>query len=482
MFNGIRAFFNRLSSDRRFIAARQNRLESDWILDWAKTNDELKQNLYKLVLRSRDLSKNNSDYIKWLAMREINVVGSKGITLMLKVKNPDGGDDSFANKVIEDHWWRWGMKRNRFCVHDGSMDWRELCSFVDMCLARDGECFVRMIRGAENPYLFSLQVIDSLDIDMNYNIESYQGTHIVMGIEFDEKDRPTAYHRIITRPGTDFSKRERIPASDIIHVFRTRFAGQVRGYPIAVGAILDLNMAQNYKETSLVGARAAAAQMGIWEPDCKSPGAINPTAKSNDDGPPEMDVQPGRIIKGKLGWKFTQFTPTQPIAGFAPFLKAIYRSIANGLLVAYNYFANDLEGVNFSSLRAGTLAERDSWKIDQQVLICSFVEPIFAEWLKYFLLSGQSKLPFIKYSKFLADSWQPRRWEWVDPSKDVTSKQLQLICGMTSLHRVFAETGDDYDEIKAEREQEIKDGMLNLTIQSQNVIGNEYDKKDDQDE
>ncbi|MCP3965777.1 MAG: hypothetical protein GY718_05395, partial [Lentisphaerae bacterium] len=59
---------------RNFQAARQTRLEADWILSPLTTNEELRSDLRKLMMRSRDLAKNNSDYIKWLQMRETNII------------------------------------------------------------------------------------------------------------------------------------------------------------------------------------------------------------------------------------------------------------------------------------------------------------------------------------------------------------------------------------------------------------------------
>jgi lambda family phage portal protein len=445
----------KISTDRMFKAARLSRLEADWSVSPLKTNEELKANLPLLILRSRDLAKNNSDYIKWLGMRSTNIVGHNGITLMMKVKNPDGKPDKFANQIIENNWGEWGKKRNRYCSYDQQLDWTEIQELVDECLARDGDAFVRVVEGADNPYLFSLQVLDSLDIDINFNAENWNGHRVIMGIELDEKDRPVAYHKLNRQAMFGTTKtRERIPASEIIHLYHVRFPSQVRGFPLATGAILDLNMADGYKETALVGARAAAAQMGIWEPNSAAPGKIDPTKKSDDDAPPEVDVQPGRIIRGKRGWKFTPFTPNQPVSVFGTFLKSIYQSIANGLGVLYNTFRNDFESINFSSLRGGTIAERDVWKCEQRFLIAGFVEFVFARWLKMFLVSGLSNLPFSKYSKFLADTWQPRRWDWVDPVKDANAILSKLNMKITSRTRICSELGTDFDEILNELEQE----------------------------
>ena len=445
MFKFLRKFFA-----RRFVAAQSGRLTADWVTSWIRTNDDIRRYLEVLIRRSRDLAKNNSDYRKYLDMRDRNVIGHKGIALQVKARNPDGAPDIYANTAIETHWAEWGRARNGCCCHDKQdVSWRQLSALVDRGFAVDGGALVQIVEGADNPYLFSLKLLDYLDCDIEKNIALLPGGgRIIMGVELDAADRPVAYH---FRQQDDRVRPAylRVPADQIIHLFKREFPGQVRGFPRGCAAILDLNMLDKYKETSLVGARAAAAQMGIWEPTVNTAAPFIPGQGASADlpGPPESEVSPGKIIVGKKGWSFKSFTPTQPVSAFADFVKAIWRSIANGLSVSYNDFANDLENVSFSSLRGGTLSERDGWMIDQAFLVESFCEVVYVRWLKMFLLSGLTTLPFGKFVKFLADRWMPRRWPWVDPKKDAEAAILLINNALIDPHTVIAETGADPDEV-----------------------------------
>jgi capsid protein len=58
----------------------------------------------------------------------------------------------------------------------------------------------------------------------------------------------------------------------------------------------------------------------------------------------------------------------------------VLRGAANGAGVSYNALANDLENVNYSSIRAGVQEDQAHWKTLQQFMITRF------------LLSGLSKL------------------------------------------------------------------------------------------
>jgi capsid protein len=93
---------------------------------------------------------------------------------------------------------------------------------------------------------------------------------------------------------------------------------------------------------------------------------------------------------------------------YADFVKANLRGVASGLGVAYHALANDLEGVSFSSIRSGTLEERDAWMLIQEWFSQSFLDRVHAEWLQSALAFGQialpngSTLPITKLDKFSA--------------------------------------------------------------------------------
>jgi capsid protein len=96
------------------------------------------------------------------------------------------------------------------------------------------------------------------------------------------------------------------------------------------------------------------------------------------------------------------------------------------------------------------LSERDGWKIDQQFLIENFIDIVYMRWLRMFLLSGLSILPFSKIEKFDAAIWQPRRWQWVDPRADVQAN-LSAIAGLIkSPQEVIRENGGDPDDVLAD--------------------------------
>ena len=435
----------RTISRRRFTAAQMSRLVADWVNSNVKTNDDIKRHLPVLVARSRDLAKNNSEYRKFLAMKERNVVGDTGIKLQVRAKNPDGALDKYANSTIEHHFMRWGRKRNGWCYKGRKLSWHAIQILFIRTLAIDGEVFIRKIFGdKKNPYKFSLQFLNSTLCDINYNEKLSNGNRVVMGVELNHNEAPVAYW-FKTDESDIYAKRVRIPENEIIHHFKQEFIGQVRGFPQACAAILDINMLGGYKEAELIAARVTSAKMGFLIPEKGRGGRYNP---DGDDGKmPINEVSPGALELLPAGYKFEKFDPQNPGANFAGFFKAIMRSIASGLGIAYNDFANDLEGVNFSSMRAGNISERDGWKLDQLDMIESFCEDVYLSWLTMFLLSGLTNLPFTKLEKYESDSWQGRRWPFVDPLKDAKFAATMISQKLKSPQSFIMEIGGDPDEV-----------------------------------
>ena len=122
--------------------------------------------------------------------------------------------------------------------------------------------------------------------------------------------------------------------------------------------------------------------------------------------------------------------------------------------MAYNNFANDLDGVSYSSIRSGTLEERENWMVIQDWFINSFCKPVYSKWLEMALTTQAVKLPLAKIEKFRADTWTGRRWPWVDPQSDMAARETELRLGLTSKSQIVQEQGKDFEEVQKQRERD----------------------------
>ncbi len=442
---------------RAYAAAANNRLLNDWVSGNKSGAEEVKSGLKSVRERSRQLERDNDYTRQFLSMVVKNVVGSTGIILQVKAKDRSGSLDLKANAEIEDAWSDWGKIKN--CSVDGKKSWLDVQKLAIRSMARDGEVIIRMIRGFDNPYNFSLQVIegDHLDEQLNSNPSnlSREANKVKMGVEYNEWSRPVAYWLLSSHPGDYISYRckkyTRVPANEIIHLYIEERENQGRGMGWMHTVMKRLHHLDGYEEAELIGARVDSCKGGFYQPTENYEGD-----GQNDMGNVIQEVSPGFMEQLPKGMEFKEFNPSHPSGIFQFFVKTTLRGIAAGLDVSYNRLSKDLESVNYSSLRSGELDERDAWMTYQQYLIEHLCSVVYEAWLDMYLMSGIGSLPYSKMAKFQADTWQPRRWTWVDPESDTKAQERAVVNGWKSNTQVAAEYGNDYEDVAKDREREKK--------------------------
>lgn len=413
--------------------------------------------LERLRGRSRQLANNNDFARKFLQQVETNVVGPKGFSLQVTAR--EGARlDTLANTLIENSFAEWA--RRGVCEVSGQLSFVDVQRIVAVTVARDGEALVRMVRGAEagNRWQFALQVLDIDRLPIGHNATLSNGGRIVMGVELNRYGRPVAYHLHRTHPGTGsgqytMSEKERVPATDILHIFRAARPEQRRGVPAMHTAMLRLEMLGKFDLAALVAARNGAERLGFF---------VSPNGEAlkldgqADDGNQVTTSAPGQYDTLPVGYDFRPNESAYPSDVYGAFVKAALRGIASGLGVSYNSLASDLEGVNYSSIRAGVLEERDNWMQIQNWMIDAFMSPVYEAWLRSGLLAEAigyttgSPLPATKIDKFMAHRWQGRRWAWVDPLKDVQANVQAIEARLKSRREVIDEQGGDLEEVWAQ--------------------------------
>lgn len=446
---------------RAFDGARQDDLTFGFSSTNSSIDVEIAGALEKLRGRSRNLAQNNDYARKFLSQVETNVVGPSGFTL--QVQAADGPKlDALANTIIEGSFADWG--RRGVCEVSGQLSFVEVQQVVAATRARDGEALVRLVRGPEsgNRWNFALQLIDIDRLPIGYHVDLRNGSRIVMGVEINRYGRPVAYHLHRQHPGTSagayaYADMERVPATDILHLFRSMRPEQRRGVPAMHTAMLRLEMLGKFDLAAAAAARKGAETLGfIQSPN----GEVLPGDATAADGNQVTTSVPGTYDTLPAGYEFKPYESQYPNALYGEFVKASLRGIAAGLGVSYNSLANDLEGVNYSSIRAGVLEERDMWMAEQHWLIEAFLRPVYEGWLRSALLAQAvtyplgGALPATKLDKFLSHRWQGRRWAWVDPQKDIEANIAAIDAKLKSRREVIAEQGRDIDDVWAQLQAE----------------------------
>lgn len=468
---------------RGYHAAQVNRLTAGWSATTSSANADIFRSLDALRARSRVLARNDEYVKRWIGMVSANLVGPFGFRLQAQVVDPPVSakagpkPDKLANDAIEKAWSDWCKAADV----TGRNNFVGLCHIMAKSAARDGEILLRFVRGKDsgNKFGFALQLLDINRLDTNLNRPEGNGvTQIRMGVELNTWGRPTHYWLRTRNPGDNYTVaqgenravHERVPAEDIIHAFIADDPEQARGVPWAHAAMERLNNRGAFEHAAIIAARVGASKMGFFTtPD----GGAEPlssgveTEDGSGDGQLLTEADPGTFDTLPEGYDFKSFDPAYPSDMFGEFIKANLRGTASGLGVSYHSLANDLEGVNFSSIRSGTLEERDNWIVLQEWFSQTVLERIYNQVLDAALTFGLATMPngsalsMGKRDKFQAHQFQGRRWDWVDPKKDIESDLAAMDAGLKSPQAIAAKMGMDYEDLLGEilAAQELRDRM-----------------------
>ena len=277
------------------------------------------------------------------------------------------------------------------------------------------------------------------------------GNEIRMGVELNKFKRPVAYHILTYHPGDyDYamSKKSpqhvRMPATDVIHLFKQLRPGPSRGEPWLAPAIPAIKQLGAFREAAVINARIGASKMGFFT----SPGGDGFVADDFDNQTPIMQADPGTFHNLPAGVDFKGFEPQFPTNDFDSFHKSILRGIASGLGVSYTSLSNDLEATSYSSIRQGALEERDFYKNITSFVIEHFIRPVFDAWLEAAMEVDSFGIPVRQYNRFSsAAEFRGRGFSWVDPQKEMTAAIAGLQNGILPLNAVAAQYGMDTEEL-----------------------------------
>jgi lambda family phage portal protein len=464
-----------------------NRLTEDWPVSILSADAANRWDLRILRARARDLERNGGIAERYLSAVEMNVIGDDGVRLQMKARKSDARTatgitsdfDADANRIIEKEWDDFG-KRGNFDV-TGKHSRKDFWRLALRTAARDGDALILVYRGGNVPnrWKIAFQLLEGDYIDDCYNLNrapaSYvaatysasrpaPGNTVRMGIELDQFKRKVACWIFANHPG-DYGvdgvyaydgKRLRIPILGTepgapvhcIHLTRTKRAEETRGVPWISPAMMDIKMLDGYEEAELVAARAQACKHVFYERDLFN--SQGDQLFDNEDASGQLvdDMEPGGATELPAGYKANFYNPTHPNLAYPDFVKSRKRRISAALNCAYNTLFVDLESVNYSSIRAGLLDEREGWKMCQSWLGDDLVTPSFEPWLQMGLMSGVfGRYGITDFDRLNAPELKFRRWPWVDPVKDIRANAEAIAAKITTWGKVISDqSGGDFED------------------------------------
>lgn len=362
---------------------------------------------------------------------------------------------------------KWFNDYAKRCDFDGLTTYYGLQAMIDEEVFEAGECFVRLIRSPDRPLQFQLICSEQLPYDSSVT-SAAAGNEVRMGIEFDVSGRRVAYHFYRQHPG-DGTKQmtaqmmERVPAEDILHVYKPAQPGALRGLPQTRAALIPANKLDDYDNSALERANAGTAFAVFIEREGTD--SRSGSTEEKDSGPqPELTITTGSIIEGAPGEKVSTISPPDPGNNYDAFTFRQATRVTSAMGVPYAETTGDLRKANFSSTRAGRQPFRRRVEQRQQfVLVPQFCDKAVMAALADALLRGDISLPR-GASRLLAAYGNidhiPQFWEYVDPRGDAQSDVLLVDNLLKSRSKIAAERGEDPieldDQIAGEQKREAK--------------------------
>ncbi|MBR1734697.1 MAG: phage portal protein [Alphaproteobacteria bacterium] len=440
IFRSIANFLKKKST-AAYDGAGHGRRVANWYPSNSSINSLLASNLETLRARSRDKVRKNPYALNAIEAIVSNCIGT-GIKPQSKAKNAE------FRKKIQELWLKWTDEADAA----ETCDFYGLQALVLRSVIESGECFVRIKVDKNNALVpLRLQVLEADHLDASKDYPLQNGNVVKTGIEFDKKGRRVAYYLYKEHPGDSQSVNldsVRIPAHEILHIYRPLRPGQIRGEPWLSNVLLKLHELDQYEDAELVRKKTAAmfaAFVTRLDPE-------TPMFGKQEDvggGVVASDLEPGTMQFLDPGEDIKFSSPADVGGTYEAFIKQQLRAISVGLGITYEQLTGDLSGVNYSSIRAGLLEfRRRCTALQHNLMVYQFCRPIWNKFIELAVLNGALDIP--QDPTFPLVKWIPQGFSWVDPLKEQTAQMNAVRIGFKSRAEVVSELGYDVEEIDAE--------------------------------
>jgi len=420
---------------------------------------------------SRDLVRNNS--YAWGVVDTIvsSVVGC-GIKAQSTYETPEGEDLEAINDQRDKVWSEWV----EVCDVNGQYTLDEMQAAIQREIVEAGEVLVRIVRtpelsyrGIHRPVPLALELIeaDRLAGDKDSYITPLypeSENRIVRGVELDDLGRPVAYwiykdHPL--QPHTFTRTPERIPARDILHLFRRDRIGQTRGvswFSPVLSSIRDLG---TYIDNELIASAVASCYTIAIKTETPLGSLIDPDGGENTDsaGNRVRYTEPGMVMELQPGEDVVGLNPGRPNSGAEPWIQLILRSIAVGTGLSYEVVARDYSQTTYSSSRTSQLEDRRRFRCWQQHMIRHFLQPCWDAFCDAASIQGVRGFP--TSAELLADrrrfapvEWQTPEWEWVDPTSEQSAAKDAIASFMSDYQTELGSRGRSWRAVFYQRAKE----------------------------
>jgi len=417
-----------------FEGAERGRRTKGWRAPNSSIQSDTRRGLTLLRARSRDLAQNNAHAAA--AHREIPaaIVGH-GITPHLLITDAPARARAEA---LTKAWFD-----TTACDAQGQLNFYGIQNLIAKSIVESGEALVVRRRRMSAGIPLQIEVLEPDHIDTSKDGTTNGNNNIIQGIEYSPRGRRVAYWLYDHHPGDQFYRMtqissRRIPASEVLHIYRIDRPGQVRGVPWGAPVLLRLRDFDEYTDAQLIRQKIAACFSVFIKPGDQF-GALASTADPTEGPVLPEKVEPGMIEMLDNG-KEVAFGSPPGVSGFGEYATTSLHEVAAGYGVPYSVLTGDLRQVNFSSGRLGLITfYRNVTNWQQHLLIPQLCEPVW----RWFAEAAQTIGAF---DDAMPVRWSPPRRQLTDPAREIPAIRDAVRSGLITHREAIRQQGFDPDD------------------------------------
>jgi lambda family phage portal protein len=396
-------------------------------------------NQYGVRLRLRKRARyevTNNSYARGMTLTLANDTIGTGPRLQMLSGNAG------ANRQIEAAFGRWA----------GAIRLTEKLQTARVAKCQDGEAFFLI---TNNPAIGRVQLdIRPIEADQVMTPDlSWLDEFAIDGIKFDHHWNPREYDLLKYHPGTNRrllsigqNSYDKIPAANMIHLFRADRPGQHRGVPEIVAALPLFAQLRRFTLATISAAETAANFAAVIQSQ-----SIAEEEPAEVDALDTIELERNMATTLPKGWTLGQVKAEHPATTYEMFRNAILNEIARCLNMPYNIAAGNSSGYNYSSGRLDHQTYYKSLRVEQDYWERACLDPLFQAWFDEAALAGE-----VPQIDTLAHQWFWDGHEHVDPAKEAAAQGTRLANHTTTLADEYARRGQDWETQLRQRAAEMQ--------------------------
>jgi lambda family phage portal protein len=424
-----------------------------------------------------------------------NVIGA-GITAQSTYETEDGEDVEDVNDIRDKKFSEWCEVADI----NGELSFEEVQILAWSELVEAGEVLIRLIKtpgkeykGISRPVPFALEMIEADRLSLERDtfaarVNRDNGNRVIRGIELDDKGKPVAYWIYPEHPNSPYTVRnqtpERIPASEIIHLYRKRRVGMTRGvtdFAPVMSWMRDLGV---YVDNE-IQASAVASCFGVA---IKTETPIGNLLAPSDEDTTDTNgnsleyLEPAMVVRLKPGESVESINPGRPNSASEPWINLMLRGICAGTGTNYEAISKDFSKTSYSSSRSSKLEDRPRYERDQKYIVRKLCQRVWDEFCN--AAARQNLEGFPTSTELLEDrrKYAPVDWNlpgqaWVDPESEQNSADKALDGFTDSPQNVLGYRGYNWKKIYRDcakaRKMRMKLGLLKESEQTAQMMASQ---------